>query len=461
LRCSKKKKKGPPRALHLVIFTADARAVVEDRARWLVRRAVGLAAGVSSLAACGAVAFPRSRPADSSAMPLTGITVVTGFLGAGKTTLVNHVLSADHGYRVAVILNEFGADIGVEKMLVTDNPNGETVVDEDWVEMNNGCVCCTVKGSLIQTIDSLLEKRLASGSRFDFILLETTGLADPGPVAQELWVDDELLEEDSAVLDAVVTLVDASNVVSQLRETREASLQIAFADTLVLNKTDLVSSAELEAIEETLRVINAEARIVRAERSAVDLSLVLNQGAVTVAGRRGRKPTLGEWAKNVPPAVATRGAGFWARGVERYAPTDGKLSPVHDASIRTVCLAAEGIVNRRAFEAWLEDALWERGAQNADADDDDSKLDILRAKGVLFVETSDETSDVSLRSANDAPLAHKKLVLQAVREVYEITPGPPAETGERRMNKVVLIGRGLSEAALLPGFEACVARERG
>ena len=393
-------------------------------------------------------------------MPLTGITVVTGFLGAGKTTLVNHVLSADHGYRVAVILNEFGADIGVEKMLVTDNPNGETVVDEDWVEMNNGCVCCTVKGSLIQTIDSLLEKRLASGSRFDFILLETTGLADPGPVAQELWVDDELLEEDSAVLDAVVTLVDASNVVSQLRETREASLQIAFADTLVLNKTDLVSSAELEASEETLRVINAEARIVRAERSAVDLSLVLNQGAVTVAGRRGRKPTLGEWAKNVPPAVATRGAGFWARGVERYAPTDGKLSPVHDASIRTVCLAAEGIVNRRAFEAWLEDALWERGAQNADADDDDDKLDILRAKGVLFVEPSDETSDVSLRSANDAPLAHKKLVLQAVREVYEITPGPPAETGERRMNKVVLIGRGLSEAALLPGFEACVARER-
>ena len=305
-------------------------------------------------------------------MPLTGITVVTGFLGAGKTTLVNHVLSADHGYRVAVILNEFGADIGVEKMLVTDNPNGETVVDEDWVEMNNGCVCCTVKGSLIQTIDGLLERRAASGSRFDFILLETTGLADPGPVAQELWVDDELLEEDSAVLDAVVTLVDASNVARQLRETKEASLQIAFADTLVLNKTDLVASEpELEAIEESLRVINAEARIVRAERSAVDLGLILNQGAVTVAGRRGRKPTLGDLARDVPPAVATRGAGFWARGVERYAPgattrsdtqsapTRGLLSPVHDASIRTVCLAAEGALDRRAFEAWLEDALWE------------------------------------------------------------------------------------------------------
>ena len=392
--------------------------------------------------------------------------------------MVNHVLSADHGYRVAVILNEFGADIGVEKMLVTDNPNGETVVDEDWVEMNNGCVCCTVKGSLIQTIDGLLERRAASGSRFDFILLETTGLADPGPVAQELWVDDELLEEDSAVLDAVVTLVDASNVARQLRETKEASLQIAFADTLVLNKTDLVASEhELEAIEESLRVINAEARIVRAERSVVDLGLILNQGAVTVAGRRGRKPTLGDLARDVPPAVATRGAGFWARGVERYAPgtrsdtqsgpTRGLLSPVHDASIRTVCLAAEGALDRRAFESWLENALWDDGAAAADHRGDDARagsdrrgpaLEVLRAKGVLFVETSDETSDVSSRSANGAPLAHKKLVLQAVREVYEITPGPPAETGERRMNKVVLIGRGLSEAALLPGFEATVRR---
>ena len=122
-------------------------------------------------------------------MAPTGITVVTGFLGAGKTTLVNYVLQADHGYRVAVILNEFGAELGVEKMLVQGaHPDGDAAVEE-WVEMNNGCVCCTVKGSLIQTIDSLLEKRKRSGKPpFDFILLETTGLADPGPVAQELWV---------------------------------------------------------------------------------------------------------------------------------------------------------------------------------------------------------------------------------------------------------------------------------
>ena len=133
-------------------------------------------------------------------MAPTGITVVTGMLGAGKTTLVNYVLNADHGYRVAVILNEFGAELGVEKMLVQDKPDGDAAVEE-WVEMNNGCVCCTVKGSLIQTIDNLLERRAASGRKFDFILLETTGLADPGPVAQELWVDDELLDDDGAVLD--------------------------------------------------------------------------------------------------------------------------------------------------------------------------------------------------------------------------------------------------------------------
>ena len=171
-------------------------------------------------------------------MAPTGVTVVTGFLGAGKTTLVNYVLNADHGYRVAVILNDFGASLGVEKMLVQDKPDGDNAVEE-WVELNNGCVCCTVKGSLVQTIDNLLEKRAATGRKFDFILLETTGLADPGPVAQELWVDDEILEEDGAVLDAVVTLVDASNIERQLAENKEASLQIAYADTVVLNKCDI------------------------------------------------------------------------------------------------------------------------------------------------------------------------------------------------------------------------------
>ena len=280
-------------------------------------------------------------------MAPTGITVVTGFLGAGKTTLVNYVLQADHGYRVAVILNEFGAELGVEKMLVQGaHPDGDAAVEE-WVEMNNGCVCCTVKGSLIQTIDSLLEKRKRSGKPpFDFILLETTGLADPGPVAQELWVDDELLEDDdaSAVLDAVVTLVDASNIARQLGEHKEAALQIAYADTVVLNKADLVSDADLDAAERAIAAVNAEARVVRATRSVVDLGLVLNQGAVTVAGRRGKKPVLGGVAAVAPERVLRQGAGFWAKGVE-------KLAPQESAAVAASCLRRGGAKSRRADAA--------------------------------------------------------------------------------------------------------------
>jgi G3E family GTPase len=385
-------------------------------------------------------------------MPPTGITVVTGFLGAGKTTLVNYVLNADHGYRIAVILNEFGAELGVEKMLVQDKKGGDDdAAVEEWVEMNNGCVCCTVKGSLIQTIDALMERRARRGKKFDFILLETTGLADPGPVAQELWVDDELLEEDGAVLDAVVTLVDASNIVKQLREGKEAALQIAHADVLVLNKRDLVSERDLDAIERTLSAMNAEAKIVRSTRSVVGLEHVLNQGAVTVAGRRGAKPTLGEHA------AAATGRGFWAKGVERYMPGNVAASSVHDDGIRTVCLAVEGRIDVRKFETWLESMLWEGGDDDDDDDDggdggdDDgggggggegTKLTVLRAKGVLFAFDDDGATEA-------------KKILQAVREVYEITPGPPCEPGERELNKVVLIGRGLlsREKRLLEGLE--------
>ena len=388
-------------------------------------------------------------------MAPTGITVVTGFLGAGKTTLVNYVLQADHGYRVAVILNEFGAELGVEKMLVQGaHPDGDAAVEE-WVEMNNGCVCCTVKGSLIQTIDSLLEKRKRSGKPpFDFILLETTGLADPGPVAQELWVDDELLEDDdaSAVLDAVVTLVDASNIARQLGEHKEAALQIAYADTVVLNKADLVSDADLDAAERAIAAVNAEARVVRATRSVVDLGLVLNQGAVTVAGRRGKKPVLGGVAAVAPERVLRQGAGFWAKGVEKLAPQESAAaaaapSDVHDASIRTTCLAVEGTLDRRAFETWLESVLWEGKAapEEEEEEEDAARIEVLRAKGILRIEKKG--------GGGDRGGTTERMVLQAVREVYELTPAPPEGDAEPPLSKVVLIGRGLREEAMLEGLK--------
>lgn len=243
-------------------------------------------------------------------MPV-GVCVITGFLGSGKTTLVNYILKADHGYRIAVILNDFGAELGVEKMLVqqdgVDGDNASRTLVEDWVELNNGCVCCTVKGSLVQTIEGLLEKRKEMGEKFDFILLETTGLADPGPVARELWVDDELVEEDGAVLDSIVTLVDASNIEKQIEENKEATLQVAYADTILLNKADLVKAEDLERVKARIAAINAEAEIVVTTRSSVDLGIVLNQGTVA-GGGRGRKPVLGEFASAPPSAVVASGA---------------------------------------------------------------------------------------------------------------------------------------------------------
>jgi G3E family GTPase len=215
---------------------------------------------------------------------------------------------------------------------------------------------------------------------------------------------------------------------------------------IVLNKLDLVSESDADEIERTLSTMNAEAKIVRSTRSVVALEHVLNQGAVTVAGRRGARPTLGEHATK-----EATGRGFWAKGVERYMPGNVAASAVHDAGIRTVCLAVEGRIDVREFETWLEGLLWEGGEGGDDGGGGEgegggggegTKLAVLRAKGVLFAHDDDGATEA-------------KKILQAVREVYEITPGPPSEPGERELNKVVLIGRGLlsREKKLLEGLE--------
>jgi G3E family GTPase len=191
--------------------------------------------------------------------------VLTGFLGAGKTTLLNRILSEQHGKRIAVIENEFG-EVGVDHQLVIG-------AEEEIFETNNGCICCTVRGDLLRILGSLLKRR----DRFDYIMIETTGLADPGPVAQTFFLDDEL--RDQFVLDAIVTVVDAKHVEGHLGEMREAGEQIAFADVIVLNKTDLVSAADLERIEQRLRSINRAARILRAANAAIQVERVLDIGA--------------------------------------------------------------------------------------------------------------------------------------------------------------------------------------
>lgn len=189
------------------------------------------------------------------------VTVLTGFLGSGKTTLLNHILTAQHGKRVAVIENEFG-EIGIDNELVVN-------ADEEIFEMNNGCICCTVRGDLIRILGNLLKRR----SRFDFIIIETTGLADPAPVAQTFFVDDELKEHFR--LDAIVTVVDSKHVALHLDDNAECQEQIAFADVVLLNKIDLVSSTQLATLESRIRSMNSTARIHRTIQAGVDLSAVL------------------------------------------------------------------------------------------------------------------------------------------------------------------------------------------
>ena len=206
------------------------------------------------------------------------VTILTGFLGSGKTTLLNRILSEEHGKRIAVIENEYG-EVGIDQALVIN-------ADEEIFEMSNGCICCTVRGDLIRVLGNLMKRR----DKFDYVLVETTGLADPGPVAQTFFMDDEIRAEFS--LDGIVTLVDAAHIEQQLGRSDESTEQIAFADILVLNKTDLVNGEALDRLEARLRDMNRMARVVRSERAHVSVDTVLNLGAFNLDQALERRPTF-------------------------------------------------------------------------------------------------------------------------------------------------------------------------
>ena len=201
----------------------------------------------------------------SSAAGQTPVTVLTGYLGAGKTTLLNRILTETHGKRYAVIVNEFG-EVGIDNDLIVN-------ADEEIFEMNNGCICCTVRGDLIRILEGLMKRR----GKFDGIIVETTGLADPAPVAQTFLVDEDVRR--NTKLDAIVTVIDAKHLLGEIDRAHEAQEQIAFADVVLLNKTDLVSEPDIKAIEARIRSINPYAVIHRTERCALDLEKVLDRNA--------------------------------------------------------------------------------------------------------------------------------------------------------------------------------------
>jgi G3E family GTPase len=351
----------------------------------------------------------------------TPVTVLTGYLGAGKTTLLNRILSEDHGKRYAVIVNEFG-EIGIDNDLIVG-------ADEEVFEMNNGCVCCTVRGDLIRVLSGLMKRK----GGFDAIIVETTGLADPGPVAQTFFVDEDVKARTQ--LDSVTTVVDAKHVMLRLSDSREAREQIAFADQIVLNKTDLVSENDLRMVEARLRRLNPLAPIHRAQRANVPLSAILGRGGfdlerIVSIEPEFLNPAHGE-AGHVHDEHCDHDHGHDHHGHGHGHGHDhgsAKPSDIHDDDIRGISLRLDRPVDGGKITRWLNDVLAAQGP------------DILRAKGIIDV-AGDE----------------RRLVFQAVHMILEGDFQRPWTDTDARHSRLVFIGRDLDEAQLRAGFEACAA----
>lgn len=363
----------------------------------------------------------------------TPVTVLTGYLGAGKTTLLNRILTEDHGRKYAVIVNEFG-EIGIDNDLVVGS-------DEEVFEMNNGCVCCTVRGDLIRIVQGLMKRK----GRFDAIIIETTGLADPAPVAQTFFMDEDVRAK--AKLDSVTTVVDAKHVLLRLSDSKEAREQIAFADQIVLNKTDLVSEADLRMIEARIRRLNPLAPIHRAQRSNVPLDAILGRGGFDLDRIVKLEPEFLNPAHGEPGHVHDEDCDHHDHDHHGHDHGHGHHDHDHDhghdhhhdhdhhghhhhdlEDIRGVSLRLDRPVDGQKVTEWLNKLLEEQGP------------DILRAKGILDVKGED-----------------KRLVFQAVHMIMEGDLQREWRADEERYSRMVFIGRNLDEDALRKGFEATAA----
>jgi G3E family GTPase len=313
------------------------------------------------------------------------VTVLTGYLGAGKTTLLNRILTENHGKKIAVIENEFG-EVGIDNELVID-------ADEEIFEMNNGCICCTVRGDLIRILGQLLRRP----ERLDHILIETTGLADPAPVIQTFYMDDELAGE--MELDGVVTLVDAGHVELHLDDSHECEEQIAFADLIVLNKTDLVDGDTLDGLEERIGQINKVAKVHRTTNAGISIDRVVGIKAFDLQQKLEIDP------------------GFLEEDPEDHE---------HDSTVTSVGIDIPGDLDGQRLNSWISKLLQEKGP------------DIFRSKGVLSISGSDE-----------------RFVFQAVHMLFTGEAERPWGDTPRR-NQMVFIGRNLDREALEEGFRKCL-----
>ncbi|MCY6379194.1 CobW family GTP-binding protein [Hoeflea prorocentri] len=337
------------------------------------------------------------------------VTVLTGYLGSGKTTLLNRILSEDHGKRYAVIVNEFG-EIGIDNDLIVES-------DEEIYEMNNGCVCCTVRGDLIRVVEGLMRRP----GRFDAIIVETTGLADPAPVAQTFFMDDDVRAKTR--LDAVVALVDAKHLPLRLKDSQEAEDQIAFSDVVLLNKTDLVDAEQLASVEASIRAINPSARIHRTERAAISLPEVLDRGAFDLQRALDNDPHFLEHGH----ADHACGPGCDHDHEHEHHHEHAKVSDIHDTSVQSISLRA-GPVKPDLFFPWIQKTTQIDGPN------------ILRLKGIIAFDGDDD-----------------RYVVQGIHMIVEGDHQRPWNAGEERESRIVFIGRDLDHEKLKRTFEACQA----
>jgi G3E family GTPase len=333
--------------------------------------------------------------------------VLTGYLGAGKTTLLNRILSEPHGKKYAVVVNEFG-EIGIDNDLVVG-------ADEEVFEMNNGCICCTVRGDLVRILDGLMRRK----GKFDGIIVETTGLADPAPVAQTFFVDENVGRKTR--LDAVVTVADAKWLKDRLKDAPEAKNQIAFADVILINKTDLVSAAELDEVEARIRGINRYAKVHRTERAQVPLNEVLSRNAFDLERILHLEPEFLEGDGH----DHDHGHGD---GHDHGPHHHGGLKHYHDEKMQSISLKSDRPLDADKFFPWVQDLVQKEGPN------------ILRCKGILSFKNDDE-----------------RFVFQGVHMILDGDHQRPWQDGEPRESRIVFIGRKLPEEKIRGGFESCIA----
>ncbi|MES2206684.1 MAG: GTP-binding protein [Pseudomonadota bacterium] len=323
---------------------------------------------------------------------LTGpvpVTILTGFLGSGKTTLLNRILSEKHGQKIAVIENEFG-EAGIDSELLINS-------EEQIVEVNNGCICCTVRGDLVRMLGRLAERREQGHVKFDRVIIETTGLAAPAPVAQTFFIEKKIAEY--YLLDAIITIVDAKHALQQLNEYHEAQEQVGFADRLLLSKNDLVSEVEVEGLINRLKAINPRAQIDKVHFGKTELSKILDIRGFNLDALLEVEP---EFLKGD--------------------------SHKHHTDISSFVFRSNQPFIHKKLEAFLNDMIqgfW---------------MDLLRYKGVLYLKNE-----------------NARFVFQGVHTMMDAIPGKPWGVDENKENVIVFIGRNLPKEFFLKSLESCLA----